>query len=227
MDELINFDWRKRVNDKIARAKKDPSSSSAGLEANTEENGKTQLLQTKFDLPKETILELREMLHPNHNFRFKMTPSNWIPGMRSEFQKNYINRNMLPKNVKRAQSAAIPIQKRKDNINNLIKDMEKGRSRPMVRCSSAYVTDIEKRLKEDKENQKKIISQKNVVDPKTKTFYKTPVPFLTTNKANMIETFSDFEDKGSIRGKYRPVSAHKFRNKDRAKWITKKGFKLS
>lgn len=167
------------------------------------------------------------MLHPNLNINFKIKPSNWIPGMRTEFKNILKNRNIVESGVKRARSAAMPIKTKKALLEKSLKDLEYARSRPMIRCSSAYIDKHKQRMIEDKLKMKNTLEKKNSYNRKTKKLELVPVDFVVPLKKNSGKYFSQVEFSRDHLDDYLPVSEFKFRRRDRSKWIEKSGFKLS
>lgn len=180
-----------------------------------------------FEMPNQTITEMRCMLHPTMKRDWNYPEDTWFPGMMTknkELREHQINdfasdeRKVIPKQY---------FQTKLFKYNEA--DVEEARSKPIVRCGSAYVDPDRVVRQQQNDKDKQIICKKKVYDRVLKKERIVNVPFYTLfkNKATS-ESKKNLEDDKTdcTSAEYRPISAHKFRELDRGQWVSKQNFKL-
>lgn len=181
-----------------------------------------------FEVPPETMVEIRCMLHPQIKRDWHYNEDSWFPGMMTRTKE-------LKEKMNNAQSEERRTQPKQFFQTKMFKyneaDVQEARSKPIVRCASAYMDpdriDRQKQLAKDKH----IICKRKVFDKVLKKEKVINVPFYTLFNAKeslgQQTSEKDPDAQTDCTGQeYRPVSSHKFREKNKSQWVVKSDFKL-
>ena len=171
--------------------------------------------QFDFLLPEENMVEIRCMLHPTIPRTWKQPTDAWFPGMRTKMLEA---------------AAAVGVENRKVEQKEYYKSkkfhydeeaVEEARSKPIVRCASKYI-DPDRLARQQQIEKDELILNKKVLYQGDKTREKVvSVPFYTLFPNTASPPNFEYANKGED---YRPVSAHKFREKKRDNWVSPRDF---
>lgn len=182
----------------------------------------------EFEMPHHTITEMRCILHPSMKRDWNYPEDTWFPGMMTK-NKELREKNREGVFNERKIEAKKYFQTKLYQYNEA--DVEEARSKPIVRCASAYIDQDRAVRQAQNEKDKNIICKKTVYDKVLKKERVVNVPFYTLFKGKQVGqeekkiADDDKTDCTSAR-EYRPVSSHKFREMEKTKWVSKKNFKL-
>lgn len=140
----------------------------------------------------------------------KMPPSSWVPGYRSKLNKYLSKRNDI---VRASKLSGDKFRKTKFQYKE--KDVEDARSKPIIRCSSKYMSKFDIEMEKEKKRKRKILVKRKVLDKKTGKVKEEPVDFNTNFRNEKLKRNNFL----NMKVKYRPVSAHKFRKLDKKRWV--------
>lgn len=184
--------------------------------------------QFEFEMPNHTITELRCILHPSMKRDWQYPEDTWFPGMMTK------NKELREKNREGVfdERRVIPKQYFQTKLFKYNEaDVEEARSKPIVRCASAYIDKDREIRQAQNEKDKNILVKRTVYDKVLKKERIINVPFYTLFKGNQPvkeEKQNGEEDKTDCTSQreYRPVSSHKFREVERQNWVSTKNFNL-
>jgi hypothetical protein len=169
------------------------------------------------------------MLHPTMKRDWNYPEDTWFPGMMTKNKELRQNNKETYVDERKVVSKQF-FQTKVFQYN--VADVEEARSKPIVRCSSAYIDPDRAVRQEQNEKDKKIICKKAVYDKVLKKERITNVPFYTLFKGNEAvrkdekKAIDDDKTDCPSVADYRPVSSHKFRDIDKGQWVSQKNFKL-
>lgn len=182
-----------------------------------------------FDVPAETMVEIRCMLHPNIKRDWNYPTDTWFPGMMTKTKE--INEKLhKPAPEERRTKPKQYFESKLFQYNEA--DVQEARSKPIVRCASAYIDPDQAVRQAQLEKDKQIICKRTVYDRVLKKEKVINVPFYTLFKSKQyVQQVSDQQQEAdkistSTATEYRPISAHKFREKNKSQWVAKSDFKL-
>jgi len=176
---------------------------------------KDSMHEPDLKLTNKNLMEFKCSLHPNISKACRMPPTAWVPG----YKRTYIANDSWNEKVVRAKKLFRPTYfKSKQHHYDPI-SVEEARSKPIVRCSSAYITQEELRRREEKIREDRV--------PSTSVMLKNSKRMIT-KKLNFKTRFSTSDLKGignteipflHSQTKYRNINSHSFRVNDKKRWI--------
>lgn len=223
---------KKRKNNNLRRSsmlrdknkkRRRPLSKNYNIEERKEEKEEIEDILANEDDEESSKKTVDLILDNDHYFRMsqktftKLSETNtnnpkncWVPGYRSKLEKFISRRD----DVVRAPKMK-PDKFRKSKFQYNEEDVSEARSKPIIRCSSKFTTKEENERKEEKIRRRKILVKRRVVDKKTGEIKDEPVEFRTLFRRTSYKR-DNFLNK---KVKFRPASAHKFREVDKRKWV--------
>lgn len=182
----------------------------------------------KYEVPPESMVEIRCMLHPNIKRDWNYNIDSWFPGMMTR-TKEIIDNNHTGHTEERRTKPKQYFQTKQFLYNE--EDVEEARSKPIVRCASAYIDPDRATRQAQLEKDTRIICKRKIYDRVLKKEKVINVPFYTLFKSSFKEnTKENDQEKDAVTistsPEYRPVSSHKFRDKNKNQWIARSDFKL-
>lgn len=171
--------------------------------------------QFDFLLPEENMVEIRCMLHPTIPRTWKQPTDAWFPGMRTKMLEAASHTGLQVRKVDQKEYYKSKVFQYDEAA------VEEARSKPIVRCASKYI-DPDREARQQQLEKDKHILNKKVLHQGDKTKEKVVnVPFYT-----LFPQAGAFQKAEYARGgeDYRPVSAHKFRDKVRSHWVSNRDF---
>lgn len=148
-----------------------------------------------------------------------MKKTGWIPGYRSKFKELDKER----KDIVKAKKVKNDAKFRKSKWVYNEEDVIEARSKPIIRCSSAYLDQHHKnKFFMRSENSKKILKKKSYFDKKTKTLRAKPVGFSTRFKKLRFDQNVGGKKTGYLNSKeaFKEVNFKKlWRKKEKDKWM--------
>ena len=168
----------------------------------------------------DNVKEVWAMLHPSLPREMKMPKHGWIPGYRSEFAKLDKKRTDIVRAKRFTRDSQYPKGKHQYSE----KDVMEARSKPIVRCASAYIgkTKLERINMTRTKDDSKIIVNKHFYDTNGKCISKKPVDFKTRfERSNMKKNLDGKSNFLNQALPYQPKKRPSWRKNEKKKWLGK------
>jgi hypothetical protein len=171
--------------------------------------------QFDFKLPEENMVEIRCMLHPTIPRTWKQPIDAWFPGMRTKMSEATAPTGVNTRKVEQKEYYKSKVFQYDEEA------VQEARSKPIVRCASKYVDPDRLARQKQLENDRLIINKKVLHEGDKSKEKVVTVPFYTLFPYQTSLPKSDYANRGED---YRPVSAHKFRDKSKSNWVSNRDF---
>ena len=164
-------------------------------------------------------MEKKCQVHPSISKNCKMPPTGWIPGYRS-YQNQDDRKGVIRVSRKNHGPKYFKSKIHQYDINSV----EEARSKPIVRCSSAYIS-VDEKMRKDEQLRLSKIPLQQVYDEKTNNIKLKRINFETNFKEKKTKQDDrlEFINQGTM---YRPISSHQFRELDKKNWVANKNFSI-